>query len=128
MSEDARAGMNAVVAFLCVVAVLVTPWVALSEAFMASCFMGCGVPEGTSRDKANGVSVAFILGTVVSVLGIALSSYTGQRTARMLFGVVLLLTLIIGLAASVDDRPIPLPPPGTGCQEHSGGDTTCPGG
>jgi hypothetical protein len=128
MSEDTRAGLHALVAFLSVVALLVTPLLALGEAIMSSCFLGCGGPEGTPRDEGNGVSVAFILGTAVSVIGIALTTYTGQPTARMLFGVVLLVTLIIGLAASVDDRPIPLPPPGTGCREHSGGDTTCPGG
>jgi hypothetical protein len=132
MNDDAQPGMHALVAFLCVVALVATPLLALGEAIRSSCFMSCGVPAGTPQDEGTGVSMAFILGTVVSVIGIALSTYTGQRTARLLFGLVLVLTLFIGLTTSIDDireqQPVPRPPAGTGCQEHSGGDTTCPGG
>ena len=119
------------VALLCVVAVVVTPVLAINEAVASICFMSCGRPAGAPPEADHGVSAAFIVGTAVPVVGIALSIYTNQIAARVLFGLVLGLTLFIGFLASADDARDRTPPPRprvTRCQEYSGGDTTCPGG
>jgi hypothetical protein len=125
-------GIRSLVVFLAFIAAFVTPLLAIGEAIASSCLMSCGVPAGTPRhDQSHGLSAAFIVGTVVPVGGIALSVYTKQVGVRLLFGLVLGLTLFIGFLASFDeiqDRATPPRPQVTWCQEHSGGDTTCPGG
>jgi hypothetical protein len=73
---------------------------------------------------------ATVTGIAVPVVGILLSIASKQVLPRVFLGVVLAITLL-SLAIShleatpsgdpVDDRP-------HYCQEHSGGDTTCPGG
>ena len=76
--------------------------------------------------------------TVLLPLAAALVAYRGRRPA--LGGVYLVLTLLLsvpgvalaGTGADTLGGPDPAPPPAPrtpgGCQEHSGGDTRCPGG
>jgi hypothetical protein len=130
--DDDQPGTRILVVFLCIVAVIGTPLRALAEAFDGICLMGCGVPAGMQQEEPHGISPAFLLGTLVPMIGIVLSVHTKQVTAFLLFLIVLVLTLILGAAALSEDRrpQIPAPPEHrvSRCQEHSGGDTTCPGG
>jgi hypothetical protein len=131
--EGTKAGARSSVWIICALAIVVTPLLAFGELIASSCFMSCGAPAPGAPPPDSGPSVAFIFGIAVSVIGIALSTYTNQVTARMVFGLVLGLTLFIGFLASIDDPTTRTPPhprvtEGPSCQVHSGSDNTCPGG
>ncbi|SDS87807.1 hypothetical protein SAMN04488543_2564 [Friedmanniella luteola] len=83
--------------------------------------------------SARSLAAAAWVAAGVPVLGLVLAVLTRRRAATVLFTVLLVLGLAsAGLVAADRHRarlrePQPRAPV-TGCQEHSGGDTDCPGG
>lgn len=73
------------------------------------------------------------LAAVLPVLGTVLAVLARSRAGVVVFAVLLVLGLTLAGLVAVDRHrarlrePQPRPPV-TGCQEHSGGDTRCPGG
>jgi hypothetical protein len=72
---------------------------------------------------------AALVGIVGSLVGIAYTTRTGQLVARVLLIIVVVGTVLVAAPALLKPNPQTSVPEGPRyCQEHSGGDTTCPGG
>jgi predicted exporter len=131
-TKTGRPWLELAVAALVVGALLVTPYLALQAFASGFTFMGTPTAERLAAAKRYSTA-ALLVGTIVPIVGITATAYTGQRGLRWLFGIVLTITLIGGLAWAEhlsDERRLPPAPSGppAGCQEHSGGDNRCPGG
>ncbi len=91
-------------------------------------------PTAAEKDHAVRLLVAAVLtAVVVPVLGILLSAHTDRRKSAVAFCIALSLGLLssvpVFVAIESDQEPSAVPShSGGGCQEHSGGDTRCPGG
>lgn len=77
-------------------------------------------------------TAAFYTGTVLPMVGLYAAPRSAFRFLRWIFVPVLLLTLAVGimvwLNAHHPEQPYRPAHPPPACREHSGGDTTCPGG
>lgn len=71
---------------------------------------------------------ATVAGFAVPVVGILLSLRSKQVLPRVLLSVVIAITALVLAITHIDATPDPVDDGPRHCQEHSGGDTTCPGG
>jgi len=120
-----------------VLATVLVPVVFLGAAGSAAlglwaAFIG-GLGGTTESERINGYLVtALAIGVVGPVVGLILARGGELRAVRVLHGVILAGTLLCTAVScvewsrdGVDQEPrSPVP----ACQEHSGGDSTCPGG
>ncbi len=114
---------------------LVLPaWFVFGAAITSASFFGDS-PSASDQAEAGRLLVrAGITAVVLPALGLAVASWLGRTGARAVFGVALAIgavaaVVLIGAAPQVaGEVPAPAPTSSPRCQEHSGGDTTCPGG
>lgn len=115
------------------------PFVALTALGLAAAGWWAGVPilggpptQHMLDQRAALLTAAFVVGTAGPLTDIAVASYTRQATAGMIHGLVLAATLVIATLSHISpdstEQPAPTPRGPQVCQEHSGGDTRCPGG
>jgi hypothetical protein len=116
-----------------------TPFVAITALGLAAAGWWAGIsifggpPTQHMLDRRAGLlTAAFVVGTAGPLAGIAVASYTRQAAAGVIYGVVLAATLAITTLSHISrdatEDPLPTPRGPQVCQEHSGGDTRCPGG
>jgi hypothetical protein len=93
------------------------------------------LPTDAERADARRLLVlAAVVAVAIPVVGLVLALRIRRRGSATAFGcalavgVVAGLVLIAGTAPRVPRSAVPTPRPGGACQEHSGGDTRCPGG
>ena len=93
------------------------------------------LPTEAERARSGRLLVAAVLTAIaVALTGVVLAVRHRRPGAGTAFGVALAVTLVLAVPvlASVERVPpgsaIPVHQRGIGCQEHSGGDTRCPGG
>jgi xanthine/uracil permease len=71
---------------------------------------------------------ATVAGFAAPVVGILLSLRSKQVLPPVLLSVVIAITALVLAITHIDATPDPVDDGPRHCQEHSGGDTTCPGG
>jgi hypothetical protein len=111
--------------------VIATAWLVLAAFGASLTFFGeLPTPEEQAATRRLLLAAA-VVGTVVPLAGLLLAGSLRSRAGLWTFGVLLvlggLLAGLVGLSLYRDRAPAPTPRP-TVCQEHSGGDTRCPGG
>lgn len=128
-----RTRITAVLVLLWVAWVLVPLGLAVTAFLSVLTFFG-EQPTAAEKDHAARLLVAAVLTAVaIPVLGILLSARTDRRKSAVAFCIALSLGLLssvpVFVAIESDREPSAVPShSGGGCQEHSGGDTRCPGG
>ncbi len=127
------AGTTALLVLLWVAWVLVPLGLAVAAVASLPTFFG-ELPTPAQHASADRLLVAAVLTALaVPVLGLLVSAWTDRRTSTVAFCVALALGLLAAVpvvqAVAADRAPSAIPgTSGGGCQEHSGGDTRCPGG
>jgi hypothetical protein len=125
-----RTRVTALLALLWVAWVLVPIGLVLASIGTVLTFLG-DLPTPAERAQADRLLVAAVVVAVaVPLLGVLVSVCSDRRASAAAFGVALALGLVAAVPVAEDLAPEPAAPQqsGGGCQEHSGGDTRCPGG
>jgi hypothetical protein len=128
-----RRAPTALLVLLWLTWLLVPPVLLFGAAITAAPFFG-EAPTSAERSQAGALTlVAVVLVIAVPLLGLVLT-WRSRRLAAGAFAVALLGALALGVAALPSgwwrsgDVPVQTDGGRTGCQEHSGGETRCPGG
>jgi hypothetical protein len=128
-----RRAPTALLVLLWLAWLLVPPVLLFGAAITAAPFFG-ELPTAAEQSQAGALTlVALVLVVAVPLLGLVLTGRS-RRIAAGAFAVALLGGLALGAAAlppgwwRSGDVPVQTDGGRAGCQEHSGGDTRCPGG
>jgi hypothetical protein len=133
-TTDAAGGRTVLLGFLWLGWVLLTPAVLLWSELRTWTLYREPVPPEVERQSFLWAMAGVVLAVGLPLLGLCLTAGTGRRVSAAAFAVA----LVAGLGAAVPvlelhrehlpGRSVLVDPGGRACQEHSGGDTRCPGG
>jgi hypothetical protein len=136
-TKPASSGLGATVWLVTAAAILVPSVLLLWGSFVrgmqvwadqkAGPHTGGPAPEPPNEGTPYYIAAA-VTAVVLAALGIGLSLRSGQVVSRWLLGAVLVVTALVVVANNIEPAPPPERHGPLPCQEHSGGDTTCPGG
>jgi hypothetical protein len=133
-TDDAAGGRTVLLGFLWLGWVLLPPGFFVWGTLRTWSLFGQPVPPDLEQEAFSWVLAAVALAVGLPLIGLCLTVGTGRRVSAVAFAVALVAGLLVAglvLESHPAARPVPeVPAERTGvvCQEHSGGDTRCPGG